>query len=236
VNATPDGAIVLAGGTGRRLGGVDKAALVVGSHTLLQTVLAAVPGIPVVVVGPAHHGTDATFVREDPPGGGPAAGVAAGIAALLPLLTGPCSPEPETSPNEARFRGGPGTPGTTPPQPASADPAGALVAVLAVDQPGVTGRTLRRLVRAVPSDRGAGAVLTSQGRRQYTAGVFPVPVLAAAVAARASWHGVALRALVDPLVGAEVPADGDEARDVDTPDDLAHWRQRRDDRGPVSAP
>jgi len=216
VNATPDGAIVLAGGVGRRLGGVDKAALVVGSRTLLQVALASVPGIPVVVVGPAHDGTDATFVQEDPPGGGPAAGLAAGLAALLPLLRKSPSPGP----------GDPSAPaGVRVPGAAKAD--GLLVAVLAVDQPGVTSRTLHRLVRAVPDGRNAGAVLTSRGRRQYAAAVFPAVALAAAVAARASWHGVALRVLVDPLVGAEVPADGDEARDVDTPDDLAYWRESR---------
>jgi molybdopterin-guanine dinucleotide biosynthesis protein A len=202
--STPlDGAIVLAGGSGRRLGGVDKASLLVGSRTLLQTTLAAVSGCPVVVVGPARAGTDgATFVQEQPPGGGPAAGVAAGLAALRPRLPGSDAP--------MRSR--------------ASDPA-ALVAVLAVDQPGVTAATLARLARAVPADRRAGAVLLWRGRRQYPAGVFPAPALAAALRARPSWHGVALRALMDPLVGVEVPAEGDEARDVDTPEDLAHWQR-----------
>lgn len=80
-------AVVLAGGTGERLGGVDKAALVVGGHTLLERALASFAGpegaSEVVVVGderPAPPGV--RFVREDPPYGGPAAGLLAGRDAL----------------------------------------------------------------------------------------------------------------------------------------------------------
>ncbi|WNV88735.1 NTP transferase domain-containing protein [Umezawaea sp. Da 62-37] len=75
-------AIVLAGGAGSRLGGVDKASLVVGGRTLLDYVLAAVAGAgQVVVVGPGEGGR-VVWTREDPPGGGPVAGLAAGLAAL----------------------------------------------------------------------------------------------------------------------------------------------------------
>lgn len=77
-------AIVLAGGEGARLGGVDKAALEVAGRPMLDHVLDAVRGAgTVVVVGPdtvdprGHQ-----RVQEDPPLGGPAAGVAAGLAAL----------------------------------------------------------------------------------------------------------------------------------------------------------
>ena len=52
--ADPVAAIVLAGGAGRRLGGADKAALDVGGRTLLERALAAVSGVPTVVVGPAR--------------------------------------------------------------------------------------------------------------------------------------------------------------------------------------
>lgn len=93
-------AVVLAGGTGRRLGGVDKPALDVGGRSLLAGVLAAVADAQRrVVVGPPRDlPADVVQVREDPPGGGPAAAVAAGLqevrapwvallAADLPLLT-----------------------------------------------------------------------------------------------------------------------------------------------------
>lgn len=81
----PD-AIVLAGGNGRRLGGVDKAALVVGGTSLLDRVLAAVDESPiVVVVGPPRLTVrPVLFTSEQPAGGGPAAALAAG----LPMVTG----------------------------------------------------------------------------------------------------------------------------------------------------
>jgi molybdopterin-guanine dinucleotide biosynthesis protein A len=80
----PD-AIVLAGGSGRRLGGVDKPALVVGGKRLLDRVLAAVDASSVVVVvGPPRlTARPVLFATEQPPGGGPAAALAAG----LPLVT-----------------------------------------------------------------------------------------------------------------------------------------------------
>lgn len=74
-------AVVLAGGSARRLGGVDKPALVVGERSLLDRALAAVAGAStLVVVGPARDLPPAVVqVREDPPGGGPAAALAAGL-------------------------------------------------------------------------------------------------------------------------------------------------------------
>ncbi|HUS21953.1 MAG TPA: NTP transferase domain-containing protein [Aeromicrobium sp.] len=81
-------AIVLAGGTARRLGGTPKHAIVVDGQTLLARTLAAVAeAARVVVVGdevllrPLAPG--GTVVREDPPLAGPAAG----IGAALPHVT-----------------------------------------------------------------------------------------------------------------------------------------------------
>ncbi|WP_447002903.1 molybdenum cofactor guanylyltransferase [Saccharothrix isguenensis] len=75
-------AVVLAGGRGSRLGGVDKASVVVDGRTLLDHVLTAVaPARQTVVVGPGKDGVPGvTWAREDPPGGGPLAGLAAGLA------------------------------------------------------------------------------------------------------------------------------------------------------------
>ncbi|WP_235921994.1 molybdenum cofactor guanylyltransferase [Lentzea tibetensis] len=74
-------AIILAGGQGSRLGGVDKAALRFGAGTLLDHVLSVVDGCaPVVVVGPEKDVPGVRWAREDPPGGGPLAGLAAGLA------------------------------------------------------------------------------------------------------------------------------------------------------------
>lgn len=78
--------MVLAGGLARRLGGVDKPGLVVGTRPMLDTVLLACAGAwPLVVVGePRPAVAQVLWTREDPPHGGPVAGLAAGLAAVPP--------------------------------------------------------------------------------------------------------------------------------------------------------
>lgn len=77
--------IVPAGGAGRRMGGLDKAALEVGGVRLLDRVLEAARPVcdRLVVVGPprptAVPGVE--FVTEEEPGGGPVPAVRAGLAA-----------------------------------------------------------------------------------------------------------------------------------------------------------
>jgi molybdopterin-guanine dinucleotide biosynthesis protein A len=73
-------AIVLAGGRGSRLGGVDKAALVVGGSSLLDRTLHAVSGADRVVVVGDVDAPGAVVVQESPRHGGPAAAVGAGLA------------------------------------------------------------------------------------------------------------------------------------------------------------
>lgn len=77
-------AVVLTGGGGRRLGGVDKATLDLGGQSLLERALATVAACdPVVVVGPeVPVPRPVRWTREEPPGGGPAAGLLAGLDAL----------------------------------------------------------------------------------------------------------------------------------------------------------
>lgn len=79
--------IVLAGGSARRLSGVDKPLLEVNGVPLLRRSLAALSSArEVIAVGPAREGfSDVRWVREDPPGGGPAAALAAGLDALEPV-------------------------------------------------------------------------------------------------------------------------------------------------------
>ena len=74
-------AIVLAGGEGRRLGGVDKAELVVAGRRLLDAVTEALAGAQrIVVVGPERPlAAPVTWTREQPAGGGPVAALQAGI-------------------------------------------------------------------------------------------------------------------------------------------------------------
>ncbi len=77
-------AVVLAGGEGRRLGGVSKPDVIVAGRRMLDRVLDAVRHAhDVVVVGPASVvGPGVRSTLEDPPSGGPAAGIGAGLAAL----------------------------------------------------------------------------------------------------------------------------------------------------------
>jgi molybdopterin-guanine dinucleotide biosynthesis protein A len=92
-----------------------------------------------------------------------------------------------------------------------------LVAVLAVDQPGVTASTVDRLRAAVGA--GAGAVLVADGHLQWLAGVWR-----AAVPAEPA--GASLRSVLRPLAPVEVPARPGEADDVDTPEDLSTLHKR----------
>lgn len=75
------GGIVLTGGGAVRFGGVDKASIEVAGSTLLEHALGALSGIrEVIVVGDAvPTSRPVTFLREDPPEGGPAAGLLAGL-------------------------------------------------------------------------------------------------------------------------------------------------------------
>lgn len=81
-------AIVLAGGRSSRLGGIDKLLLRIDGLELLARVVAAVAHLDhVVVVGPRREldlVRPVTWVREEPPFGGPADAVAAGLHALDP--------------------------------------------------------------------------------------------------------------------------------------------------------
>ena len=81
-------AIVLAGGSAKRLGGVDKAELVIGGKRLLDRVLDAVGAADnVVVVGPERDTTrPVIWTREAPAGGGPVAALAAGLPETISEL------------------------------------------------------------------------------------------------------------------------------------------------------
>jgi molybdopterin-guanine dinucleotide biosynthesis protein A len=78
------GAVVLTGGTARRMGGADKAALQVDGVSLLERSLAATVSAREVVVVGAEVATSrpVTWTAEEPPSGGPAAAVLAGLDAL----------------------------------------------------------------------------------------------------------------------------------------------------------
>jgi molybdopterin-guanine dinucleotide biosynthesis protein A len=79
------GAVVLAGGTAARMGGVDKASIELDGVTLLERALAAtMSAFEVVVVGRQVPTTrPVTWTLEDPVSGGPAAGLLAGLDRFL---------------------------------------------------------------------------------------------------------------------------------------------------------
>ncbi len=80
-------AIVVAGGSAERMGGLDKPSLTVGQVPLVRRVLdALVECRRVVVVGPHRSDMDRRVlqVREEPAGSGPVAAIDAGLAALGP--------------------------------------------------------------------------------------------------------------------------------------------------------
>jgi molybdopterin-guanine dinucleotide biosynthesis protein A len=84
-------AVVLAGGSGRRLGGPAKPTLGVGGEPMLLRVLAAVGAADQrVVVGPPELAPllpgGVRLTREEPAGGGPVAALGAGLALLDPTV------------------------------------------------------------------------------------------------------------------------------------------------------
>lgn len=175
-------AIVLAGGTAARMGGIDKASVELHGRTLLARALEALIDAGEVVVVGDEVPTDrpVTFVLEDPRHGGPVAGLLTGREALL----------------------------HTPP----------LLAVLAVDMPLVTASTFDRLRAAVGSSDGAR--LVDPDGRHPLALVVRTDRLDDVRPGLEAQHGMALRALLEPLDLAEVPTVDDEHRDVDTWEDL----------------
>lgn len=188
-------ALVLAGGTARRLGGVSKADVVLRGRRLLDHVLTATDGARrTVVVAPDSVPVPVGVVRtdEDPPRGGPVAGIAAGLAALT-AVAGPAGPAP-------------------------------LVLVLSCDAPGVAPAVPRLLATLQERRDADGAGLEDRtGRLQWLLAAYrtgPLVARVAEVSTGGSLRDVSVRALVEPLRLVGVPAEGHEADDVDTWADL----------------
>lgn len=78
-------ALVLAGGAGRRLGGIDKASIRVGGRTLFdRAVVVCADATRVIVVGPRRAASrPVLWVREQPAGAGPVAALAAGLPLVV---------------------------------------------------------------------------------------------------------------------------------------------------------
>ena len=187
-------AVILAGGAGRRLGGVDKPGLDVGGMTLLDRALAATQSAAsVVVVGPEKPTTrKVRWAREDPPGSGPVAAVAAGMAKLTGMAE--LNEEPD------------------------------LVALFAADLIGLQPDTLDRLIQAVEKavEHDGAALTDDTGHPQWLASVWRFDALRRALPEDPA--GKSLRSVLGPLHRSDVAARPGESADVDTPADLAAAR------------
>ena len=102
-----------------------------------------------------------------------------------------------------------------------------LVAVLAVDMPRVSAATFARLTGALDRRDLDGALLVDEGgRRQLLCAVYRGAALREVrPREREQEHGLPVRTLLGGLRLAEVPALADEARDVDTWEDLLALRE-----------
>jgi molybdopterin-guanine dinucleotide biosynthesis protein A len=192
-------AVILAGGRGTRLGGIDKPGAVVGSSTMVAAVVsacAAAGARSVVLVGPARADlakiADAlpggrTVVREDPPGAGPVPALRAG----LPRVRAP------------------------------------WVAVLAADLPFLRSEQIRELLAAASGGTAAGVVMTDDsGAAQWLAGCWRSARLRSALDA---YGDSSLRGLLGPLhpvlmTYAARPGEPPPWLDCDTPAELAAAR------------
>ncbi|WP_110240497.1 molybdenum cofactor guanylyltransferase [Nocardioides gilvus] len=187
-------AVILTGGTGRRMGGVDKAGLEVAGRPMLVWALTAVEGaLETVVAGPevtellaglpavteSDVAASIRFVREHPAGGGPAAGLLAARDALTARAP--------------------------------------YLLVLAVDMPRLSAATVTRLLEAAAGHD--GAVLTdADGRRQLCLTVETAAL--DRVRPEGDAAGLSLFRLVAELDLVDVAPMADEASDIDTWDDL----------------
>lgn len=202
--------LVLAGGTGRRLGGASKPDVVARGARLLDHVLTGLEAVReqvglgrVVVVAPPQVALPSGVLRalEDPPLGGPVAGIGAGLARLA---------------SDAGQGGR-----------ALAAP---LTAVLACDAP-ESWRALPPLLAALREAPGAaGACARYDGRPQYLLGVYHRLALAGQVCPAGSpLRDVSVRGVVGRLhpVQVEMGELTHAVRDLDT------WPEVRDWDGPA---
>ncbi|MFH5820991.1 molybdenum cofactor guanylyltransferase [Georgenia sp. AZ-5] len=190
-------AVVLAGGTARRLGGASKPDVVLGGRRLLEHALDAAAGARrTVVVAPPEVAVPPGVLRtlEDPPHGGPVAGIAAGLAAL----------------DAAATSGSPAADG--------AGPAPWLL-VLACDVPYAADAVPRLLAAAVTGD--GACLVDGDGHAQWLTGVYRTAALRERLGALPdAGRGASVHRCVGPLATARVRAAGREAVDVDSWADL----------------
>ncbi|WP_439901557.1 molybdenum cofactor guanylyltransferase [Microbacterium azadirachtae] len=238
-------AVVLVGGRARRMGGAAKHLLPLGGSTPWHRTLAALAdhGIaPIVAVGPAPDETApgagakgagaVTWVREEPPFGGPVAALAAALA--LPalaraeeflLLAGDLA-HPEAV--VTRLIGLDPTPsasslaadcGYEPRETAIRDQRAEGIMPEGVPEGAPEGAASEGEVTA--PEGADGVVFRAEGRPQWLAGRYRVAAVRAALAALGEVEGASCRALLGGLPIRWIPDEDGTTTDIDTPDDLA---------------
>lgn len=197
-------AVVLVGGRGSRLGGVDKAALDLGGHPVVGASLNAARGAStLVVVGrtSAPLPSRAVLTQEEPAGSGPAAGFARGLTTI-------------TDPSPWTLLLGCDLPG-------AGDAVRRLLDARAAggDADGVADVD--------------GFVLTdADGRAQWMLGLYRTASVRVAVDASAATN-LSMRALFAGLDLVLVRPAGPEWHDIDTWADHAAWTERLDPQRPA---
>lgn len=230
------GAVILAGGGGRRLGGVLKADLEVHARTFLDHLLCdlVAGGVDMektVVVGPSQLAASAggavrsrvTYLMEDPPGSGPAAGLMAGTRWLLQHRfpsAGSLRGEGELPPGSGVIPRGEGelVPGA-----GSCAPPSHWIFTLACDAP-YSARALAQLWAQLDLQGDGICAADSRGQRQYLLGIYRAGALLR-VADKAI--NQSMRALLEPLRLQELTLDEELLRDVDTWQDLDQVRKSK---------
>ena len=190
-------AIVLAGGTGQRLGGMAKSELRLGGCRLLDLVLSGIDPLVtgelvVVAPGPVAVPQGVARTMEQPAGGGPLAGIGAGVSKLGPsnddlvLVTAVDTPA-----------------------------AGELAVLLVGAADEDPGRDGALVLGEEP-----------QPFRQYLQAIYRAGALGQALRAAGTLHDRAVRRALGNLDLVEVPVAAELCRDLDTVEDLRWWDGR----------
>ena len=195
-------AVVLAGGSAARLGGVSKPDAELGGRLLIDGVIVSVADArEIVVVGDVEVPPGVHRTLEEPPRGGPVAGVAAGLATLAAA--------------------------TAPPAPWTV-----LLACDLADPLPAIGRLLAAWSYAqrhpqIPTDDHDGWCLTdSTGHPQWLLGIHRTTALAASLGRLDSPRDRSMKSFFAESTLVTVPADDDDVADIDTWAEHARWVAR----------
>lgn len=194
-------AIVLAGGTGQRLGGVSKADVELDGRRLIDGVLVAVADArEIAVVGDVEVPQGVHRTLEDPPLGGPVAGVAAGLDALtaVPLVA----------------------PWTVLLACDLADPLPALGRLIAA------WSFAQRSDEVATDEHDGWCLADSSGHPQWLFGIHRTDALRRALERLDPPRDASMKSLFAGSALVTVPATDDDVADIDTWTDHAHWVER----------